>query len=105
MQSCLLRGLPQLRLLGIGGKALPTKVVPDPRYTPKPFVLRPGHATTAKARFSPDVPGPGEPVAGRHCEPVAHTARVTVGGTSVVVALHAPTSVCEHGLLTFTPYR
>ena len=103
-QSCLLKGLPQLRLLGKTGNPLPTHVVPDPRFTPKPFLLRPGRATTAKARFSPDVPGPGEGHGGR-CEPVAYKARVAVGGTSVVVPLDGRTSVCEHGLLTFTPYR
>ena len=103
-QSCLLQGLPRLRLLGVGAKALPTHVVADPRFVPKPFVLLPGHSTTAKARFSPDVPGPGEGHVGR-CEPVARTARVAAGGTTVVVPLKAPTSVCEHGLLTFTPYR
>jgi len=103
-QSCLLQGLPRLRLLGVGAKPLPTHVVADPRYVAKPFTLRPGHTTTAKARFSPDVPGPGEGHVGR-CEPVARTARVVAGGTTVVVPIHAPTSVCEHGLLTFTPYR
>jgi hypothetical protein len=103
-QSCLLKGLPRLRLLGAGAKPLPTHVVPDPRFTPKPFLLKPGRTATAKARFSPDVPGPGEGATGR-CEPVAHTARVVVGGTTVVVPLDGMTSVCEHGLLTFTPYR
>ena len=104
-QSCLLKGLPQLRLLGVHGKPLPTHVVADPRFTaPKPFVLRPAHSTTAKARFSPDVPGVGEGHPGP-CEPVAYKARVVVGGTTVVVPLDGHTSVCEHGLLTFTPYR
>jgi hypothetical protein len=105
--ACLLSRLPQIRLLARAGakpKPLPTKVVADPRYTPKPFLLRPGATATAQARFSPDVPGPGESVSGR-CEPVAHYAAVVVGGTSIVLRVSPPTSVCEHGRLTFTPYH
>jgi hypothetical protein len=102
--SCTLRGLPALRLLGASGKALSTHVLRDPRFKAgTSFVLRPGKTATATARFSPDVPGPGE--TGRQCEPVAHTARVSAAGLSVVVPLRPPTSVCEHGRLTFTTYR
>jgi hypothetical protein len=103
-QACLLRGLPQLRLLGTHGRPLPTSVSADPRYKPVPFVLRPGRTATAQARFSPDVPGKGEP-ATRACEPVARTARVLAGGTSVIVPVRPPTRVCSHGRLVFTPYR
>jgi hypothetical protein len=102
--SCVLQGLPKVRLLGTGGKALPTKVLRDPRFTPKPFILRPGHTTTAQARFTPDVPGPGEQQVGA-CEPVAHTLRVSAGGASLTVPILAPTRVCVHGRMTFTPYR
>jgi hypothetical protein len=103
--TCLLQGLPQVRLLGTGGKLLPTKVVRDPRFTPKPFVLRPGHTATAQARFTPDVPGPGEPTKGTSCEPVAHTLRVVAGAATVVVPVLPPTRVCVHGRMSFTPYR
>jgi Protein of unknown function (DUF4232) len=103
-RSCLLRGLPQLRLLGTHNRQLPTSVSADPRYTPVPFVLRPGRTATAQARFSPDVPGKGEPVA-KACEPVARTARVLAGGTSVIVPVRPPTRVCSHGRLVFTPYH
>jgi hypothetical protein len=102
--SCVLRGLPQVRLLGTGGKALPTKVLRDPRFTPKPFVLRPGRTATAQARFTPDVPGPGEQSPGP-CEPVAHRLRVVAGGATVLVPVRPPTRVCVHGRMTFTPYR
>jgi hypothetical protein len=104
--TCLLSRLPQIRLLSRAGtkpKSLPTKVVADPRYKPTPFLLRPGKTATAQARFSPDVAGPGESVSGR-CEPVAHYAAVVVAGTTVVLRVSPPTSVCEHGRLTFTPY-
>jgi Protein of unknown function (DUF4232) len=102
--ACLLPGLPRLRLLGAGGRKLPTNVAADPRYKARPFVLRPGKVATAKARFSPDVPGKGESTS-KACEPVARTARVFVPGTSVIVPLRPPTRVCEHGRLSFTPYR
>jgi uncharacterized protein DUF4232 len=102
--TCLLQGLPKVRLLGTGGKPLPTKVLRDPRFTPKPFVLRAGHTATAQARFTPDVPGPGEQTPGP-CEPIAHTLRVVAGGSTVVVAIHPATRVCVHGRMTFTPYR
>jgi hypothetical protein len=102
--SCLLRGLPQVLLLGASGKPLPTKVLRDPRFTPKPFVLRPGHTATAQARFTPDVPGPGEQQVGA-CEPIAHKLRVTAGGASLTVPILPPTRVCVHGRMTFTPYR
>jgi Protein of unknown function (DUF4232) len=102
--SCLLRGLPALRLLGAHGKPLPTHISLDPRYHARTFLLRPGRTATATARFTPDVPGPGETTVGA-CEPVAHTARVTAGGATVVVPLRPPTRVCVHGHLTFTTYH
>jgi hypothetical protein len=102
--SCVLHGLPQVRLLGASGKPLPTKVLRDPRFTPKTFVLRPSHTATAQARFTPDVPGPGEQSPGP-CEPVAHKLRVVAGGATVVVPVLPPTRVCVHGRMTFTPYR
>ena len=102
--TCLLRGLPQLWLLGTGARPLPTEVVADPRFHAKLFLLRPGRTATATARFTPDVPGPGEQSNGP-CEPIAHTARVLVAGASVVVPLRPATRVCVHGRMTFTPYR
>lgn len=105
--SCLLSRLPELRLLAAAGakpKQLATKIVADPRFEPRTFLLRPGKTATAQARFSPDVPGPGETTPGR-CEPVAHYASVVVAGAKVVLRVSPPTSVCEHGSMTFTPYR
>jgi hypothetical protein len=102
--SCVLHGLPQVRLLGASGKALPTKVLRDPRFTPKTFVLLAGHTATAQARFTPDVPGPGEQSTGP-CEPVAHKLRVVAGGATVLLPVLPPTRVCVHGRMTFTPYR
>ena len=63
-------------------------------------VLRPGAAAVATARFSPDVPGTGEPT-DRQCEPTAVRARVVAppGTGTTVVPLRPPTPVCEHGRL------
>jgi hypothetical protein len=105
--SCVIKGLPALRLLGKSGKALPTHVVRDPRFPTSPTVaLASGKTATAKARFSPDVPGPGEPAAAKHCEPVAYRAKVLFpGSANFTVPISPATSVCEHGTLTVTPYR
>ena len=89
----------------LDGTPLPTHVALEPSYVAKPFVLRPGKTASAMARFSPDVPGVGEPAVKGHCEPVAWTALVSAGGTTLVLPLRKPTSVCEHGRLTFTPYH
>src|SRR5256885_5137574 len=61
-QTCFVSGLAQLRLLGKTGRALPTKVEPTFRggLTAVRVVLRTGKQAHADARFTPDVPGPGE---------------------------------------------
>jgi hypothetical protein len=104
-RSCFVSGLPQLRLLGQTGRTLPTHVVaahPGELAAVK-VVLRPGAYASASARFSPDVPGPGEGATGR-CEPVAHHARVTAppGGGTTTGPVAPPTSVCEHGTMSFS---
>jgi hypothetical protein len=66
--------------------------------------LNPGQSTRATARFSPDVPGPGEQTLGR-CEPIAYSFRVTgQGGGTTSAKVLPPTSVCEHGRLLFSAY-
>jgi hypothetical protein len=67
--------------------------------------LAPGQSTRATARFSPDVPGTGEPVSGRRCEPVSYWFRVAApGGGISKVRLSPSTPVCEHGRLQFSAY-
>ncbi len=99
--TCFVSGLAGLRLLDRARRPLPTRVEPSFRGGPTAVrvVLRPGRLAKATARFSPDVPGPGEPVAGRRCERVAYHVRVTpppAGGT-VIAPVQPPTPVCEHG--------
>jgi hypothetical protein len=105
--QCAVTGLPQGRLLGKKGNPLPTHVrAAHPGMLTAVLVrLAPGHKAYANARFSPDVPGPGEPVSGRSCEPTSWFFRVAArGGGTTKVRISQPTPVCEHGQLQFTAY-
>jgi hypothetical protein len=105
--QCSLSGTPVVRLYGKTGKALPTHVMPTfrPGLTAVLVRLVPGASAHATARFSPDVPGVGEPVSGRKCEPTAYTLRV-YGRIGVAKAPIKPvTPVCEHGSLQMSVYQ
>ena len=106
--SCFVSGLAQLRLLGRTGRPLPTHVLPTLRggLTAVRVVLRPGARARATARFSPDVPGPGEPVGHTVCEPKSYRLRVVPrpGGGTFVVPVEPPTAVCEHGRLELSAF-
>ena len=102
---CTVQGLPKVRLLGRQGVPLPTHVT---RAFPggAPVVrLPPGGRARATARFSPDVPGRGEPVLGRQCERTAHRLRVRLRGGGVIAPIVPPTPVCSHGAMQFSVYR
>jgi hypothetical protein len=106
-RRCTLTGLPQGRLLGKTGNALPTHIKPAfaPGLTAILVRLAPGQTTFATARFSPDVPGTGEPVAGTRCELTSWWLRVVgQGGGTTKVKLSPPTPVCEHGRMFFSAY-
>jgi hypothetical protein len=97
--ACFVTGIPRLRLLARNGSSLPTNAKPESpgALTAVKVVLKQGKAAAATARFSPDVPGPGEGVM-RRCEPTAYKLRVTPnGGGTVVVSVTPPTPVCSHG--------
>jgi Protein of unknown function (DUF4232) len=105
--TCAVTGLPVAQLRNRARKPLPTHVrAAFPGALTAVLVrLAPGQTTTAMARFSPDVPGQGEPVAGRQCEPTAYALRVSArGGGSTIVRVKPPTPVCEHGQLQFSAY-
>ena len=105
--TCRLTGLPVVRLLGRTARPLPTHVTPAFRgaLTAVLVTLAPGQRAKATARFSPDVPGPGEPTAGKQCEPTAFWLRVVArGGGATTVRVKPPTPVCEHGGLQFFVY-
>jgi hypothetical protein len=105
--ECSLTGTPSVRLFGKTGKALPTHVMPSFRPGLTAILVRvaPGKGAHATARFSPDVPGAGEPVLGRQCEPKAYMLRIYAPSAGVVKALVRPaTPVCEHGTLQMSVY-
>jgi hypothetical protein len=104
---CTISGLPAGLLLGKRGGKLPTHIRAEHQTELAAVLvrLRPGASARATARFSPDVPGVGEPVLGSRCEPVASSLRVTAPGGGTVNARISPaTSVCEHGRMFFSAY-
>jgi hypothetical protein len=108
-ESCFVTGLPGVTLLDAAGRKLPTKSIFSGRpgmLTAVMVPLTPGSGiATLSARFSPDVPGPGEPVTGKKCEPTAYGLRISPsGGGSFVVPISPPTPVCEHGSLQLTSF-
>jgi Protein of unknown function (DUF4232) len=107
--ACFVTGLPGVTLLDGAGRKLPTKSSFAGRPGTRTAVmvrLTPGTGTaTLTARFSPDVPGPGEPAAAGQCERTAYELRVTPsGGGAVVVPVSPATPVCEHGSLQLTSF-
>jgi hypothetical protein len=105
-KPCTVTGLPRGQLLDIAKKKLPTQIraAHPGELTAILVTLVPGGSAYATARFSPDVPGPGEQVKGP-CEPKAYWFRVSApgGGTTTVKVLPA-TAVCEHGTMSFSGY-
>jgi len=105
--ACTLTGIPDVTLLDRRGRKLPTHPFPAQpgALTAVLVTLAPGKSAKATARFSPDVPGPGEPAAGTKCERTAWWFRVLAqGGGTTKVKLGPPTPVCEHGQLLFSGY-
>jgi hypothetical protein len=92
-----------LRLLSKTGSPLPTKVMrTTPKLTGVHVSLAPGAWAAATARFSPDIPGPGEPQTSQ-CEPTSHRLKVTLhNGGTVTGPVSPPTPVCEHGTMALT---
>ena len=106
--TCFVTGIPRLVLLDKNGKALPTAVVPASpgTGTAAKIELAPGSAATADARFSPDVPGPGEQHRGA-CEKTAYwlTVSPAPGHGSLRASISPPTPVCEKGGMSFSLLR
>ncbi|HEY8645436.1 MAG TPA: DUF4232 domain-containing protein [Gaiellaceae bacterium] len=103
---CTVTGLPLGQLLGKTKAKLSTHVraAHPSQLTAILVTLVPGSSTFATARFSPDVPGTGEQMQGP-CEPKAYWFRVRApGGGTTTVQVAPPTSVCEHGTLSFSAY-
>jgi hypothetical protein len=100
--ACSVSGVPVATLLDKTEGALPTQVSTAPGGGDGPVVLQHGDSAKAEARFSPDVPGTGEPQSGP-CERTAYFLRVAAaGGGTVNAAISTPTAVCEHGAMSFS---
>jgi len=102
---CTVTGIPGVTLLDRRGRRLPTHPAParPGALTAVLVTLSSGRTARATARFSPDVPGIGEPVSGRRCEPVAYTLLVRPNGGGILRApIRPPTSVCEHGGMSWS---
>ncbi len=102
--NCYVTGIPHVTLLDHSGKALPSHPVPaQPGALTAVLVdLAPGKTATATARFSPDIPGPGEQTTGQ-CERTAYWLRVgPTGGGTLRAPIQPPTPVCEHGSMTWS---
>src|SRR5262245_11696807 len=103
--TCTVTGIPGVTLLDRAGKKLPTHPVPahPGALTAVLVTVAPGATAAATARFSPDVPGTGEPVMGGRCEPVAYTLLVRPnGGGTLRAPIRPPTPVCEHGGMSWS---
>jgi hypothetical protein len=106
-RECGLTGTPAVKLYSKTGKPLPTHVKPVFRPGLMAILVRlqPGMSAHATARFSPDVPGPGEPVLARQCERTSYRVRLTPGGGgSTIGPISPPTPVCEHGTMSFSVF-
>jgi hypothetical protein len=92
-------GFPGIVLRDSAGNVLPTHVT-NFATSPAAVSVAPGAWVHSELRFSPDIPGPGEPSSGQ-CEPnaVSATVQLPADPHTVTVTLDAPTSVCEQGAL------
>lgn len=96
--ACTVKGFPRVALSTASGKALPTAVTDVDPAGAAQLTVAPGTWIRSELRYSPHIPGPGEPQSGP-CEPAAASARVQLPGDtgSVPVPITPPTSVCGGG--------
>jgi hypothetical protein len=101
---CTTFGYVGLQLLGASDTPLPTHVVRAPGSEPH-ITLAPGGSASALARFSPDIPGPGDSQSGA-CQPVAQGTEITPpNDTHFVVAPGLMSSVCSQGTIDLNPLQ
>ena len=100
--ACAFAGLRSVVLLDRQGKKLPSAPELPARTR---IVLGPGDAAVSEGRFSPSVPGPGEPD-DRPCQRTAGWLQVTValGRAAVTIAVLPPTRVCSSGRIAFRAF-
>lgn len=102
---CTVYGYPGMLLLDAQHKPLPTNVQRSSIVAKTYVTLIPNGDASASARFSPDIPGPGEPASGA-CEPTAAFTEITPPDetTQLVTAVNPATSVCEHGSMQVSAF-
>jgi Protein of unknown function (DUF4232) len=101
-KRCFVTTVRKLQLFGKTRAPLPTSAILRVPPAGGRVTLAPGGYAAATARFSPDVPGPGEPQT-RHCEPTSYFVQATLHNDNTVVGPVAPpTPVCEHGTIALT---
>jgi hypothetical protein len=102
---CTIAGFPGVSLLASNDHPLPTNVQKDTSLAVTTIKVAPGAWVHAEMRYSPNVPGPGEPQSGQ-CEPTAVHALALLPGDSAWthITLGNPTTVCEKGELQAKPF-
>jgi hypothetical protein len=104
-QTCTVAGFPGVSLLASNDHPLPTNVLRDASAAVTTIKVAPGAWVHVEMRYSPNVPGPGEPDTGQ-CEPMTVHALAQLPGDSAwaPVTLDSPTTVCEKGELQVKPF-
>lgn len=99
--TCTVTGFPGVSLLASNDHPLPTNVVKDNAVAVKTLTVAPGGWVHSEMRYSPNVPGPGEPQNGGQCEPMTVHALAQLPGSPKWshITLDNPTPVCEKGQL------
>jgi hypothetical protein len=103
--TCTVAGFPGVSLLASNDHPLPTNVLKDNSGAVTTIKVAPGAWVHSEMRYSPNVPGPGEPDSGQ-CEPTAvHVlALLPADSAWTHVTLDNPTTVCEKGELQAKPF-
>lgn len=103
--TCTVSGFPGVSLLASNDHPLPTNVLRNSAVAVTTIKVAPGAWVHAEMRYSPNVPGPGEPGTGQ-CEPMTVHALAQLPGDSAwaPVTLDHPTTVCEKGELQVKPF-
>jgi hypothetical protein len=98
-RTCRTGGYVGVGLVSATGASLPTKVVRDTAIAAATLTVAPGASISALARFSPDIPGPGDSQTGA-CQPVAtHSLVIAPNDTSQISVPGPQSSVCEQGTI------
>lgn len=102
---CTVAGFPAVGLLASNEHPLPTNVLKDTSVAVTTTKVAPGAWVHAEMRYSPNIPGPGEPQNGQ-CEPTTVHALAQLPGDTAWsrITLDNPTPVCEKGELQAKPF-